>query len=265
MTEADPHAGQPPADSGQSLPKLEYGRQRTGWRAERTPEEQRRGLLWWVAITSLATFIWWFAMFWTRQPALDYFCVSAFLPLLFASIWLALGWQLLTLVRRYAQPHQLRLIAVILLAFFLAPYCPIRAGSDMFTLSVRYHLWRAGGAAKVRAAFNQWVASQPVDAPGDDQKMLFAQVKPGGNIVPLPVAQLPAEVRYIHRQFPSRFGMTSNDVAYLDNVSAFTTTDIMIGPPGWQPQGGETLWDRITGSRRKLADGIWVQFGLYDK
>lgn len=39
----------------------------------------------------------------------------------------------------------------------------------------------------------------------------------------------------------------------------------MIGPPGWQPQGGETLWDRITGSRRKLADGIWVQFGLYDK
>jgi len=265
MTKPDPHADQPLAATGESLPKLEYGRQRTGWRRELTPDERRRGLMWCVAVALLATFIWWFTLFWSRQPALDYFCVCVFLPLLFASVWLALGLQLFTLTWRYPQPHRLRLIAVILLAFFLAPYSLMRTGSDVFTPSVRYHLWRAGGAEKVRAAFNQWVASRPVDAPGDDKKLLFDQVKPGGNVVPLPVAQLPTEVRYVHEQIPSRFGMAWNDVAHLDNVSAFTTTDIMIGPPGWQPEGGETLWSRIIGNRRKLADGIWVEFGVYDK
>jgi hypothetical protein len=197
----------------------------------------------------------------------DYFCVCAFLPMFFALTWLVLGWQLLTLLRRYPQPHRRLLIAVISLAFFLGPYSLMRAGSDMFTLSVRYHLWRAGGAAKVRAAFNQWVASQPPEAPGSDQKMLFAQLTPGGNIVRLPLAQLPPEVRYIHTHFPSRWGSGTawKGVADLDNVYALTTTNILIGLPGWEPDGGETLWDRITGNRRKLADGIWVEFGLYDK
>jgi len=41
------------------------------------------------------------------------------------------------------------------------------------------------------------------------------------------VTQLPAEVRYIHEQFPSRFGMTWKDVAHLDNLSVLTTTDIL--------------------------------------
>jgi hypothetical protein len=265
MAEPHHHANQPPVVSGDSLPKLEYGRQPSAWRRERTPEEQRRGLMRCVAVTSVAMFIWMVAMFWTRRPALDYFCICGFLPLLFALNWPILGWQLLTLTRRYSQPHRRRLIAVVLLAFFLGPYSMVRAGCDMFTLSVRYHLWRAGGAEKVRAAFNQWVASQPPEGPGSDQKMLFTQLKPGGNVVPLPLAQLPPAVRYMNKQFPSRFGMVWKDVADLDNVYALTTTDILIGPPGWEPDGGETLWNRITGNRRKLADGIWVQFGLYDK
>jgi hypothetical protein len=244
---------------------LEYGRRRTDWWSERTPDEQRRILLWWVAVTAMATFAWLLAMFWTRRPALDYFCVCGFLPLLFGLIWPVLGWQLLTLARRYRQPHRHRLVAVILLAFFLGPYSLMRAGSDMFTLSVRYHLWRAGGAEKVRAAFNQWVASQPLYDPSNGRKLVFDQVKPGGNIVPLPVAQMPAEVRYIHRQFPTGLSMTWDDVAHLDSVSVLTTTDIMIGPPGWEPDGGEKILYRIVGSRRKLADGIWVQFGVYAK
>jgi hypothetical protein len=133
------------------------------------------------------------------------------------------------------------------------------------TLSLRYHLARAGGAEKVRAAFNQWVVSRPVFDASDGRKFLFAQAMPSGSVVPLPGGQYPAEVRYIHERFPSRFGMTWKDVAYLDNVSVLTTTDIMIGPPGWQPEGGVTVWHRIFGSRRKLADGIWVQFGTYNK
>lgn len=220
-----------------------------------------------MAVGLMATLAWWLAMFWTGQPAIDSPFFFAFLPFVFFVIWPNLGWHLLRLTRRHPQPHRRRMTALILLAFFLGPYSMMRAGCDMFTLSVRYHLWRAGGAERVRAAFNQWVAAQPPEGPGSDQKMLFAQLKPGGNIVRFPAAQLPPEVRYIHKQFPSRFdfGAAWKNVAHLDNVYALTTTDILIGPPGWEPQGGETLWNRITGDRRKVADGIWVQFGLYDK
>jgi len=244
---------------------LDYGRQRPRWRAEVTPQEQRRVLLWGVAVASIATLAWCFTMFWTRRPALDYFCVCAFIPWFLALAWLVLGWQLLALMRRHPQPRRLRLITITLLAFFLAPYSLLRAGSDMFTLSLRYHLWRAGGAEKVRGAFNQWVGGRPVYDASNGRKLLFGQVTAGGNIVRLPVTQLPPEVRYIHERFPSRFGITWNDVARLDNVSVFTTTDIMIGPPGWRPEGGATLWDHVTGNRRKLADGIWVSFGVYNK
>jgi hypothetical protein len=218
-----------------------------------------------VAAAALATFAWWCALLVARRPALNYFCVDAFVPLVVASVWLTLAWGLLTLLRRYSQPCRPRLWAVTLLALLLVPYSLVRAGRDMFTLSLRYHLWRAGGADTVRGAFNGWVASRPVYDPGDGSKLLFARVTPGGNIVRLPATQLPAEIRYIDERFPSRFGTTRQGVAYLDNVYALTTTSIMIGPAGWEPEGGATILHHLTGSRRKLADGIWVGFGLYDK
>lgn len=232
--------------------------------AERTPKEQRRSLAWCAGIALLATAAWCLTMFWTRRPALDYFCVCAFLPLILAAVWVVLGWQMLTLLRRHPQPRRLRWMAVTAIAFLLAPYSLLRAGSDMFTLSLRYHLWRAGGAEKVRAAFNHWVAGRPVFDPSN-RKFLFDELTADRNIVRLPVTQLSPEVRYMHERFPSRFGMTWKDVAYLDNVSVLTTTEIMIGPPGWEPEGGVTAWHRIIGSRRKVADGIWVQFGTYNK
>lgn len=263
MTEPDQHPDRPLTDSRATPHPLEYGRQ-SRKRPEPTPEEQCRILLCGVAIAFLATFAWWFTMFGTRRPALHYFFICAFLPGILAFIWLTLGCKLLILMRRHPQLHRRRLIALMLLAFFLAPYS-LRAGPDMFTFSVHYHLWRAGGADQVRAAFNQWVASQPVFHPGSGEKLLFHQLTPGGNIVPLPATQLPKEVRYIHDKFPSTFGTTLNDVAHLHSVSVFTTTDIMIGPPGWQPNGGATFWGLITGNRRKVADGIWIEFGLYNK
>lgn len=265
MTEPDRHLGQTPIVPGESAPKLEYGRGHSRRRVQLTPEEQRRVLLWCVAVTTVVMLAWWFAMFWTRRPAIDYLCVCAFMPGFLASAWLVLGWQLLMLLRRYPQPHRLRLILVMLLTFFLSPYSLMRAGSDAFTVSVRYHLWRAGGADKVRASFNQWVAGQPVYDAGSGRKLLFAQATSEGDLAALPTTAFPPEVRYFHDRFPSRFGMTWRDVAYLDNVSVLTTTDIMIGPPGWEPEGGATLWGHVLGSRRKLADGIWVQFGMYRK
>ena len=90
-------------------------------------------------------------------------------------------------------------------------------------------------------------------------------MKPGGNIVPLPSAQMPPEVRYIHEHFPTPLSRTWHDAAHLDNVYVLTTTDIMIGPPGWEPEGGDKLLYRIVGSRRKLGDGVWLQFGVYAK
>jgi hypothetical protein len=230
-----------------------------------TPEEQRRSLAWCFAIGLLATSAWCFTMFWTRRPALDYFCVFGFMPLILASVWVVLGWQMLALMRQCPPPRRLRWMALIILAFLLAPYSLLRAGSDMFTLSLRYHLGRAGGADNVRAAFNEWVANRPLYDPSNGRKLLFSEVTPERSIVPLPAAQYPPEVRYIHERFPSRFGMTWKDVAYIDNVSVLTTTDIMIGPPGWEPEGGVSVWHHATGSRRKLADGIWVQFGTYNK
>lgn len=204
-------------------------------------------------------------MFWTRRPALDYFCVLGFTRWILAIVWVVIGCKTLTLVRRHPPPRALRWIPVIVLAFLLAPYSLLRAGSDMFTFSVRYHLWRAGGPDEVRAAFNGWVASQPPYDPSNGRKFLFSRVTPGGDIIRLPAAEFPPEVRYIQERFPTRWGTTWNDVAFLDNVTVLTTTDIMIGPPGWEPEGDLTIWHRIIGSRRKLADGIWIQFGTYSK
>lgn len=262
MTQPSLHPDQPAA--GESPRTLEYGRQpRQHW-AELAPEEQRRVLLRLFAIAAVATLGWWFTLFWTRQPALGYFCVCAFLPGIFGMVWFGLGWQLLNLVRRGSQPKQRRLVGLMLFAFSLAPYSLMRAGSDMFTLSVRYHLWQAGGADKVRDAFNGWVASRPAFDPNGG-KWLFEEVNPAGNIVRVPVAQLPREVGYMLKRFPSRAGMTSKDVAYLDNVSVFTTTSIMIGPKGWQPDGGATVWNHLIGNRRQVGDGIWIGFGVYNK
>jgi hypothetical protein len=76
---------------------------------------------------------------------------------------------------------------------------------------------------------------------------------------------MPPEVRYFHGKYPSRSGFLRNDVAGIDNVTALTMTLIWIGPPGWQPEGNVTHWDQLTGSRRKLADGIWVELETYEK
>jgi hypothetical protein len=204
-------------------------------------------------------------MFWTGRPALDYFCVCSFIPLLLAGLWVTFGWQLLAVVRRYPELRRRWVTVLIGLCFVMAPYVLMRAGADMFTLSVRYHVWRAGGAARVRAAFNQWVAAQPAVGQQIEEKYLFARWT-GSGLVRLPVSQMPAEVRYIHAHFRSRFDDRSwNGVAHLENLTALTTTDIMIGPPGWKPGGGETLWSQVTGSRRKVGDGIWIEFGVYDK
>ena len=126
----------------------------------------------------------------------------------------------------------------------------------MFALSVRYHLWRAGGAAKVRAEFNQWVAAR------SSSEFLFVNMPNGA---PVPVTALPPAVRYMNDHFPSRFGVPWHGIAEVDNVVVLTTTNIMIGPPGWEPEGGVSIWDRLWGSRRKLADGIWLQVGSYSK
>jgi hypothetical protein len=233
--------------------------------AERTPDRQRRGVAWCAAAALLATSAWCFAMFLARRPALDYFCVLGFAPLILAALWLVVGWQMLALVPRSPVSHRLRLAAAATLSLLLAPYVFVRAGSDMFTLSVRYHLVRAGGADKVRAAFNHWVAGRPAYDRANGRKLLYAEVAPDGSAVPLPEAAYPAVIRYIHERFPCRWGTTRDEVAVLDNVSVLTTTDIMIGPPGWEPEGGLTTWHRIIGSRRKLADGVWVQFGAYAK
>lgn len=230
-----------------------------------TPEQQRRALTQAIAVVFLATLAWCFAMFWARVPALDYFCIFAVTPLFLATVWVILGARLLSLLWRYPHLRQARTIAVVAVAFLLAPYCLLRAGTDMFTLSLRYHVARAGGAEKVQAAFNHWVASRPVFEQGDGSRFLYLERTPDGRTVPLPAAQYPPEVRYIKERFPSRFGMSRNDVAYIDNVSVFTTTYIAIGPPGWEPEGGITLLDRVLGSRRKIADGIWVTFGTYNK
>lgn len=232
---------------------------------ELTPEEQRRLMLRCVGFALVATVAWCVAMFWTGRPALDYFCVCSAIPLLLAGLWVTFGWQLLTVVRRYPQLRRRWLTMLIGVCFVMAPYVLTRAGADMFTLSVRYHVWRAGGADRVRAAFNQWVAAQPAVGQQSDEKYLFDRWTASGDLVRLPVSQMPAEVRYIHEHFRSRFGISWKGVAHLDNVSALTTTDIMIGPPGWEPDGPETVWSRITGSRRKVGDGIWIGFGVYDK
>lgn len=213
----------------------------------------------------IATVAWMIAMFLTRRPAIDDFCVLGFTPFILAILWFSLGWNLLTLMWQHRTPTRLWLIALVVMAFLLAPYSFFRAGRDMFSLSVRYHLWRAGGAEKVQSAFNQWVAAQPLVEKGNGEKDLFHQQKPDGSMEPISLEQMPAEVRYIHEKYPSRFGTSWNDVARIDNVTVLTMANILIGPPGWQPEGNVTFWDQLTGSRRKLADGIWVTFRTYDK
>lgn len=235
------------------------------WPPTPTWASERRSLLVFFSIALFATTLWWATLFLLRRPAIDYLCICIGLPFFFAGLWSVIGWELLKMMRRFPEFRRRSVAALTLLAFLLAPYSLLRAGSDMFSLSVRYHLWRAGGADKVRNAFNQWVASRPFYDASNGRKLLFSDLKSGGSIERLSPTELPTEVRYINARFPSRFGMTWDDVAKLDNVYVLTTTDIMIGPPGWEPDGDLPLWRHLTGSRRQLADGIWIWFGTYDK
>jgi len=261
MTEPTAASGNALPDPGKK-PPLNYAPGALG-RRELSPRQYRNVLLWMMGVALAATVAWWVAMFCTCQPNVGY-CVFFFTPLLLGAIWVSLAWQLLTFVRQYPQPRRRLFWAIIGVAFFLGPYNFFRAGGDMFELSVRFHLWRAGGAQKVQAQFNQWLARRP--ASGNHERQLFGDFPPaGGSYVPVPASKLPPAVRYMHRHFPSRLDMGSDDVANLDNVYVLTTTNIMIGPPGWEPQGGADWRDHVFGGHRKVADGIWVMIGMYDK
>lgn len=245
---------------------LDYGRQPKG---QLTPEQQRRATSWWFGILLVCTVAYWSVMFWTCQPAVDQFCLGPFIPLALTALWAMLSWQMRK-VRRREEPARPRLwLALNLVALLLAPYSLLRADNDMFALGVRYRLWRAGGAAAVQNAFATWMASRPKEP--DGRFMLFVNVAPragggrGGNYVPVPPAQYPPPVRYIHEHIRSRFGMGEAGVARLDNVAFPNTADVYIGPPGWEPPG-ETRWmEHVMGTRRKVADGIWIDVGIYSK
>jgi hypothetical protein len=246
-------------------PVLDYGRPRPPPRIALTPAQERRQLAWIVSVMLLLTFVWMFTMFLTRRPALDYFCVLAFTPLVLAMIWGVVGWLSFELLRRHPASHRRRLVSVGVVCFLLAAYTVPRAGKDMFTLSLRYHLWRAGGAENVRAAFIQWAPTHPDYDPKTGVRPLFLQKTARGNFVPIPSAQLPPLVTYIHERYPDRWGSAQNGVVRISYVYVLTTTDITIGPRGWRPNRRATFWEHVTGSRRQLADGIWLQFGMYDK
>jgi hypothetical protein len=259
MTEPTADSGNTPAGRGKT--PLHYAPGTLG-RRQLSPWQYRNVLLWFMGVALAGTVAWWVAMFCTCRPNVGD-CVFVFTPLVLGATWVSMGWQLATFVRKYPQPRRWVFRAIIGIAFLLGPYNFFRAGGDMFELSVRFHLWRAGGARKVQTEFNQWVASRPADGHG---KQLFGDFPPTtGSYVPIPVTKLPPTVRYMHRHFPSRLDMASDDVADLDNVSVLTTTNILIGPPGWEPQGGADWRDHIFGGRRKVADGIWVMIGVYDK
>ena len=243
-----------------SPPTLAYGRRS---RTTMTPEQERRFVLWFFGVTLTIWISWCVAMFLNCRPAIDYPFVLAFASPVLGAVWLALGWQVLTLTRRNPSERRFFFRSLMVACFLLAPYTLMRTGGDVFALSVRYHLRRAGGADKVRSEFNQWVAARAASRGG----FLFYDVAPGGGaMVPVPAASLPPSVRYMDDHFPSRSGgMTWNGIARLDEVTAFTDTVIMIGPPAWEPDQGAGVIAHITGSRRKLADGIWLEIGTYDK
>lgn len=244
---------------------LGYGRREGWWRRRETAEGARRGLVWCVGVAGVLTLGWWVAMFWSCRPGVDYFCVLGFMPLALAGVWGALGWMLVKFLREYPGLGRRGMLLLAVVAFVMAPYNYVRAGAHMFSLSVRYHLWRAGGAEKVRGEFNQWVAAQAAYEKSGGRKLLLGVGGPGGTVVAWPAVRMPGGVRYMRAQFPSRFGMTLRGAIDLDNVTFFTASDIWIGPPGWKLGTGVDFWSAVTGRRRRIADGIWVEIGTYAK
>jgi len=243
-----------------SPPTLNYGRRGS---KSGNPEQDRRFLLWFFGVMAGIWIAWCAAMFVKRGPAIDEPFPLAFASPLLGVCWFVLGGHFITLMRRNRTERRYCFRLLIIVCFCLAPYTMMRAGGDVFALSLRYHLWRAGGADRVRAEFNQWVATRA--AAGREWLFLDAPAG-GGNLVPVPASSLPPAVRYIHEHFYSRFGGTMwNGAADLDDVTALTYTVIRIGPPGWEPDGGVGVIDSITGSRRRIADGIWLDVRTYDK
>jgi hypothetical protein len=258
MNDPDAKLDEPP------LPTLEYARRLPWWRSDLTPEQQRRHALWLIGIVTAATLAYWFGMFWTCRPALTLFCFGPIVPLMLAVTWAVLGAELLKLNRSFPPRRRRTWHALAAVALSIAPYTFLRADNDMFALGVRFRIRQAGGADKVRAEFNQWVASRPPVSPVD-QPFLFMDQAPGGRLVQIPQTRLPPSVQYIRQHIGCRFGFIRNGAAVLDNVAVPNTADVMIGPPGWTPAYAPSVLDHICGSHRKLADGIWIRVGKYNK
>src|SRR5436305_1424524 len=81
--------------------KLEYGRKPRWGRATITVADERRSLIFIAGIAGVLTVAWWAGMILTCRPALDFFCICAFAPLILGIIWVTIGSQVATHARHY--------------------------------------------------------------------------------------------------------------------------------------------------------------------
>ena len=231
-----------------------------------TPEEERRVLAISAAVLLGITVAYWAGLFWRCRPALELFCLGPFMPWILTIAWGWAGWNLLAATRRHPPEKRHRLwIAAGIAALLLAPYSLIRADNDMFALGVRYRIWEAGGTEQVRADMSQWIATRPARPGPIETKWLFTDYAPDGTGSRTPRSTMPASVAHLRDHIPWRFGSVLDDVAYFDGVSFPNTGKVTFGPPGWEPKGRISLWNHICGGRRKIADGIWIDVGFYNK
>lgn len=239
----------------------------SSWWDNPTPEEQRRQVKWLIGLVFTGTLAYWAGLFYECRPALDLFCVGPFMPWILTFAWSLIGWNVASVARDSGQPPEMRRWAWGLLsigAWFLAAYSFARADNDVFSLAVRHRVAQAGGAAVIRNEWSAWRATFPPDP--RSMSVPFHVIPPGGGVLTLkPSSKVPPGLYKIRAALNAHRGGASEDVLRISAVSFPNYYTLEIYANGHSPSRDPTLWQHISGGRREIGDGIWVDVEFYDK
>ena len=244
----------------------------SNWWSHPTPEQQRVQVKVLAAVTAAGTLAYWIGLFVTCRPALELFCFGPVMPWVFTFLWGMLAYAFGTLpADRVHEPHVRKRLwqAACFASLFLSVYSLIRADNDMFTLAVRQRIAAAGGAEQLR---REWTEMRPTLPPDSElhprgTSMPLHTVPPGGGAVTRkPKRAVPPGLYQMQVSMGTTVRSGNSDGTLLFTGIVFPNDfqvevvplDAEVGPP-------PDLWQRISGGRREIYDGIWIDVEIYNK
>ena len=243
----------------------------SNWWSHPTPEQQRFQVKLLAALTAVGTLAYWIGLFVTCRPALELFCFGPFMPWVFTGLWTWTAAGSETIYRQTTEtaPRRRFWAAGAILCFFLALYSLVRADNDVFSLAVRQRILAAGGPEQIRREWTDYRRSLPAESnenPLANSMPLHNRPAGGGAITPKSKGEMPPGLYALQQDLgPFLRSRHYDTVLYFDGIVSFNDFSIEVVPLNESTGRGRDLWDYVSGGRREIYDGIWIDVEIYNK